>query len=266
VDSGNAALDWRADLRRERTFLATSALLFFASAAVTIYRCKLMPGGMPMPGGWTMSMAWMRMGQPWLAADTSFMGMWLVMMVAMMLPSLVPMLLCYRRSLGGQAHSHLGRLTTIAAAGYFFVWALIGAVAYPIGVSLSESEMRSPMFARLVPLATGLVLLLAGGTQFMRWKARRLGRCREATVCEARSATAVAAWQHGLRLGVDCSLCCAGFMIVLLVDDAMSLTTMAVVTVAITIERFVRDPERIARVMGLIIIAVGLLVIARAAA
>jgi hypothetical protein len=42
---------------------------------------------MPMPGGWTMSMAWMRMpGQTWPGAAASFLGMWVVMMVAMMLP------------------------------------------------------------------------------------------------------------------------------------------------------------------------------------
>src|SRR5258708_3300553 len=63
-------------------FLGTSALLFLASAAGTIYWCGLMSGGMPMPGGWTMSMAWMRMpGQSWLDAAVSFMGMWVVMML-----------------------------------------------------------------------------------------------------------------------------------------------------------------------------------------
>ena len=46
----------------ERVFLATNALLFLASAAGTIAWCGSMSvGGMPMPGGWTMSMAWMRM-------------------------------------------------------------------------------------------------------------------------------------------------------------------------------------------------------------
>ena len=43
-----------------------------------------------MPGGWTMSMTWMRMpGQTWPGVAASFLGMWVVMMVAMMLPSLV---------------------------------------------------------------------------------------------------------------------------------------------------------------------------------
>ena len=44
---------------------------------------------MPVPGGRTMSMAWMPMhGQTWPVAAASFLGMWVVMMVAMMLPSL----------------------------------------------------------------------------------------------------------------------------------------------------------------------------------
>ena len=86
-------------LAQERAFLLTGAFLFIASAGGTIYWCGSMSGGMSMPGGWAMSMAWMRMpGQTWLGSAASFMGMWIVMMAAMMLPSLVPMLLNYRRS------------------------------------------------------------------------------------------------------------------------------------------------------------------------
>ena len=64
----------------QHAFLGVSALLFAASAAVTIVWCASMSamGGMPMPGGWTMSMAWMRMpGQTWPGAAASFLGMWL---------------------------------------------------------------------------------------------------------------------------------------------------------------------------------------------
>ena len=74
-------------------FFGVSALLFVASAALTIALGESMSamGEMPMPGGWTMSMAWMRMpGQTWPGAAASFLGMWVAMMVAMMLPSLVP--------------------------------------------------------------------------------------------------------------------------------------------------------------------------------
>jgi predicted metal-binding membrane protein len=97
-----------------RAFLGTSALVFAASAAVTIVWCASMSamGGMPMPGGWTMSMAWMRMpGQTWPGAAASFLGMWLAMMVAMMLPSLVPMLSRYRHAVETIGEARLGRLT-----------------------------------------------------------------------------------------------------------------------------------------------------------
>ena len=87
----------------QQAFFGVSALLFAASAAVTIVWCASMStmGGMPMPGGWTMSMAWMRMpGQTWPGAAASFLGMWVVMMVAMMLQSLVPMLWRYHQAVG----------------------------------------------------------------------------------------------------------------------------------------------------------------------
>src|SRR5439155_21662824 len=94
-----------------QAFFAVSALLFAASAAITIVWCASMSamGGMLMPGGWTMSMAWMRMpGQTWPGAAASFLGMWVVMMVAMMLPSLVPMLRRYRESVVRTGETRLG--------------------------------------------------------------------------------------------------------------------------------------------------------------
>ena len=98
----------------QRAFFGVSALLFAASAAATIVCCASMSavGEMPMPGGWTMSMAWMRMpGQTWPGAAASFLGMWVVMMVAMMLPSLVPTLWRYRQAVGRTGETRRGRLT-----------------------------------------------------------------------------------------------------------------------------------------------------------
>src|SRR6516165_3153522 len=97
---------------RQLEFNGLCALMFVGSAAATIYFCRSMGGDMEMPGGWTMSMAWMRMpGQTWLGAAASFLGMWVVMMVAMMLPSLVPMLQRYREAVARTNDTRLGRLT-----------------------------------------------------------------------------------------------------------------------------------------------------------
>src|ERR1700704_5609924 len=106
----------------QRAFFGVSALLFAASTAATIVWCASMPamGGMPMPGGWTMTMAWMRSpGQTWAGAAASFLGMWVVMMVAMMLPSLVPMLWRYRQAAGRTSQTRPGWQTALVAVGYF---------------------------------------------------------------------------------------------------------------------------------------------------
>jgi predicted metal-binding membrane protein len=257
--------DVRIELVRHRAFLTTSVLVFVASAAMTFYWCNSMAGGMVMPGGWTMSMTWMRMqGQSWFDAASSFLGMWVVMMAAMMLPALLPALLRYRLSLRGPQSADLASLTTLVGAAFVFVWALIGAAVYPIGVVLAKAVMASEMFARYVPIAAGVVLLLAGYLQVTKWKVRQLCRCRAASAGgRALRRDSRGAWYHGIRLGGDCALCCSGLMAVVLVTGVMNLGTMALVTVAIATERLFPRPERSARTTGLVIIAAGVFMIGR---
>src|ERR1700751_3160128 len=129
----------------QRTFLGISGLVFAASTALTIVWCGSMSAmaEMPMPGGWTMSMTWMLMpGQTWFEAAASFLGMWIVMMVAMMLPSAVPMLWRYRRAVGMVSEVRLAWLTALVGIGYFFVWTLLGMLAFPVGMALATIEMQ----------------------------------------------------------------------------------------------------------------------------
>jgi predicted metal-binding membrane protein len=222
---------------------------------------------MPMPGGWTMSMAWMRMpGQTWPGAATSFLGMWVVMMVAMMLPSLVLMLRRYRQAVGRTGETRLGRLTMLVGAGYFFVWTVFGLAAFPLGIALAAVEMQQPTLARAVPIATGVAVLLAGAFQLTAWKARQLACCREAPGRgRTLPADAGTAWRHGVRLGLHCGHCCANLMVILLVLGIMDLRAMAVVMAAITVERLTPAGERVARAIGALSVGAGLFLIARAA-
>ena len=248
-------------------FFGLSSLLFAVSAALTIIWCGLMGtmGEMPMPGGWAMSMAWMRMpGQTWLGAGASFLGMWIVMMVAMMLPSLMPMLCRYRRAVGGTGNMRLGRLTALVGAGYFFVWALVGMAAFVLGIALTAIEMRQAALARAVPMAVGTLVLVAGALQFTAWKTRRLACCREAPGCGGTlPAGAGTAWRHGLRLGLRCCHCCAGFTVAFLGLGIMDLRAMAAMTAAITAERLAPAGDRVARAIGAVLIAAGWYLIAR---
>ena len=247
----------------ELAFFGVSALIFAASTAATIAWCASMSemGGMEMPGGWTMSMAWMRMpGQTWLGAATTFLGMWFVMMVAMMMPALVPMLMRYRGAVGDEAGPRLGRLTAIVSAGYFVAWTALGVVAYPVGVAIAEVEMRQASFARAVPIVAGVVVLIAGALQLTAWKARHLACCRESPGCASRmSADAGTAWRHGLRLGVRCIRCCAGPTAILLVLGVMDLRAMAVVGAAIAAERLAPAGAGVARAIGIAAVVGGAL-------
>ncbi len=251
-----------------RAFFFVMALAFCVSAAVTVVWGSSMAemGGMRMPDGWTMSMAWMRMpDQTWLEVGASFLSMWVVMMAAMMLPSLTPMLWRYRQSIAAAGESRIGWLTAIVGGGYLIVWTLIGAIAFPLGAGLAALEMQIPALSRAVPLAVGVVVLIAGVLQFTAWKARQLACCRATPAhgcplpADARTALRV-----GVRLGLRCSSCCAGLTAILLVIGVMDLRAMALVTVAITAERLSPGGERIARVIGMVIVGAGLFLIAQA--
>lgn len=253
----------------ERLFLGAAALLFVASTVVTVAWCGSMAtmGGMAMPGGWTMSMAWMRMpGQTWLGAAATFLGMWVVMMAAMMLPALVPMLRRYRAAVRATGERRLARRTALVAAAYFVVWTLFGVAVFPLGVAVARVTMEVPMVARIVPIAVGAVVLIAGAVQFTRWKARHLACCREGAGRSGGVGTSAgAAWRHGLRLGFHCSVCCLGPTAMLLVLGVMDLRAMAIVTAVITLERLAPAGERVARAIGAVVVAAGLLLILQAA-
>ena len=245
-------------------FFSVSALFFVASAALTTYMCASMSTmGMPMPGDWTMSMAWMRMpGQTWTAAAASFLGMWTVMMVAMMLPSLVPTLWRYHEAMSRAHPSRRGVLTLLVGLGYFIVWTAFGVATFPLGAALATVEMQHPSLARIVPIGVSVIVVIAGALQFTAWKARQLACYREAARLDDPLPTeAGTAVRHGIRLGLDCSACCANLMVILLVIGVMDLGVMAAVTAAITVERLAPAGERAARVIGVIVMATGLMLI-----
>jgi predicted metal-binding membrane protein len=162
--------------------------------------------------------------------------------------------------------ARLGWLTALVGLGYFVVWTAFGVAAFPLGVALAALEMRQPALARAVPVAVGVVVLMAGALQLTAWKARQLSCCRHAPGhARPLPPDAGTAWRHGLRLGLRCSGCCAGLMAILLVIGVMDLRAMAVVTAAITIERLAPAGARVARATGAVVVAAGLLLIARAA-
>jgi predicted metal-binding membrane protein len=235
------------------------AIVFLASLLATVRMCRAMQGGMSMPGGWTMSMAWMRMpGQSRVAAATMFLGMWLAMMIAMMLPSAAPRFLGCRES--GPAAA--------VACGYFAVWIAVGVAIYPVGVAWASAVMAWPALSRAAPVLTGLMLVLAGALQFGRSKAAALSHCRDAAGCRPLEdgRPPGAGFVLGIRQGLACVRCCAGLMLALLALGLMNLAAMTAVAAVISLEKLLPRPGLVVRVAGVASIAAGLVLVARSLA
>ncbi|OJY04637.1 MAG: hypothetical protein BGP04_02295 [Rhizobiales bacterium 62-17] len=229
------------------------ALLFLANAALMVVWCSSMSGMgvVPMPGNWTVSMIWMPMcGQTWFDAAAAFVAMWTVMMAVMMQPSLA--LTLWRSRITGAID------LSLLSLGYLFVWVVLGLAVFATGAVLLQVAMRQPSLAHLVPVAAGVLVLLAGTFQFSFWKARHLTHCRQMVLQNGM------AFRQGLRLGLHCGCNCAGLTVLLLVFGMMDLRIMAVGTVAATVERITRSGITAAHVIGALAIGVGVLMIARA--
>ena len=245
-------------------FSVIAALVYIASFAATIYFCFSMSGGMDMPGDWTMSMMWMRMpGQSWLESAAMFQLMWLAMMVAMMLPSAMPMLLSFRRTLAGQGIAMAEISTVLAACGYFTLWTAIGVVVYLMGISWAFATMHWSVLSRTVPTLTGVALILAGTFQFSRWKMSGLGDCHNPlTGIQAGKRNALwSGWSYGFHQGVFCGGCCSGLMLILLVLGSMNLIVMFVVAVVISLEKLLSKPQPVVYGAGIACVCSGLAIV-----
>ena len=214
-------------------------------------------------------MAWMRMpGQSRVASAAVFLVMWQVMMVAMMLPSIMPVTLLYgryarSRRLRGEAAAP----AIVLLAGYFSAWLVAGVIAYAIGAGASELAMRYERVSELVPPATGVAIVLAGVYQLTPWKRLCLRHCRSPVSFLATCWTP--GWAGTLRLGFHhgtyCAGCCWALMLIQLAIGVMNVWLMALLAGVIWIEKSWRRGEEMARAAAAAAIASGTIVIIAAA-
>jgi len=249
VESSKLKVAGSARNRDEPVFIAVCVLAFVAGISATVYFCRSMCCEMKMPGGWTMSMMWMRMrGQTWLASATSFLLMWLAMMVAMMTPSALPTFLKTRRPWPSLCWM---------ASGYFAIWLAAGVGVYALGVVFAAVATRSEWFSSEVPLLSGALLLAAGTIQFTRWKMTHLLRCRSPFGCAISCPQQEAGFRLGCKQGAACCICCAAPMTIQLVFGIMNPLVMIVVAIVIAAEKLLPQPTLVARFVGVSAIVVG---------
>jgi predicted metal-binding membrane protein len=244
----------RANWRWEWPAYAVAALITVACWVLTIFGVRWMGPSMPMPGGWSMSSAWMPMaGQSSLSAAIMFLAMWEAMMIAMMLPSVLPMLLLFRRVMLVRRQQQRPATSSVYfAGGYFFVWLAFGVIAYLLGKGIIDLTMKSTWLARLIPFGVGATLVMAGAWQLSGWKLRCLGHCQSPFSLlahgwhEGRSG----ALEMGVRHGANCAACCWALMAIQLVVGVMNLPLMLAIALVIFFEKVWRYGALLARTVG----------------
>jgi predicted metal-binding membrane protein len=176
---------------------------------------------------------------PWtgLGAAGWFLGIWVVMMAAMMFPSTAPTVALYSRMT--RQRSPLSPL--IFAAGYLLVWASVGAVAFAIAAAGRGIGGDPLAWDRAGRWVAGATLLVASVYELSPLKDVCLGKCRSPL------GFLLGCWREGragaLKMGVKhggwCVGCCWALMASMFALGVMSLAWMALVAGLIALEKTV---------------------------
>jgi predicted metal-binding membrane protein len=186
-----------------------------------------------------------------------FMLMWLTMMVAMMFPTIAPMVLAHRLVV---VHRGDGALPSVAfVLGYLVIWTVIGLVPLAFFLGFRELTDEQPVTAWL-PRVAGLVLVVAGLYQFSPWKRACLRACRTPLsfiMTHNFGSGAPGAFKAGLSHGAYCLGCCWALMTVLVVVGLMNLVWMAALALVFLAEKNWRYGPQMNWVVGTAIALLG---------
>ena len=191
-----------------------------------------------------------------------FLGLWVAMMAAMMLPSVAPVAVVWARLLPGASAGAggAGRMS-LFLGGYLLAWAGFGAVAFAALAGTGRLVTASPAAAKGLGVA---IVSAAGLYQLTIWKDRCLRRCRSPVGALMSSASVKGRSRDvrvGLRHGVTCVGCCWGLMIVLVAAGVMNLAVMAALAVVIFTEKLWRYGRPFGQAVGLVLMTAGVLAI-----
>ena len=170
---------------------------------------------------------------PWTALGTFgwFLGAWLVMMAAMMLPSVAPTVALYTRMTKAR-----GRLSPVLfVAGYFLVWGAVGALAFAVASVLGDVLA----WDRAGRWLAGGTLLAAAVYELTPAKNICLQKCRSPLgfLLGAWRDGASGALTMGSKHGAWCVGCCWALMASLFALGVMSIAWTAFVAALIAVEK-----------------------------
>ncbi len=225
--------------------IAWGYLLFLASSSTTMGSAF----AMPMSSDWSRTQA------------LQMVFMWTVMMVAMMLPTSLPMLAAYDRALGN-THPDRRSLVSVFSVGYLVVWVAFACAATGLQWLLHDRALTTGMGVLLDPWLVSAVLIVAGVYEFTPAKMTMLGSCRTPLgflATEWRDGRS-GAIRMGFAHGRSCLGCCWALMLLLFVLGVMNLLWVLALSVLVAVEK-VTQSNTVPRLVGGALIASGITVL-----
>ena len=206
--------------------------------------------------------------EPWsLAEFGAILVMWLVMMLAMMLPSAAPMLLLFAGTQRGRAARGYSATLVAFAAGYLLVWGGFSVAAAALQALLQERMLLSSDLAMTSAWLGAAVLGLAGVYQLTPLKNACLVHCQSPLgfLLGRWRDGIIGALVMGLSHGAFCLGCCWALMALLFVGGVMNLAWVAALAVFVLAEKALARGAWLSRVSGVALIAWAVWLVARGA-
>jgi predicted metal-binding membrane protein len=189
-----------------------------------------------------------------------FLGVWLVMMAAMMLPSVAPTVALYARMAGPRRAG----APLLFTSGYLATWGAAGLVVYGVYRLGREGLGAQLAWDAGGRWAAGATLLLAAAYELTPLKDACLARCRSPLgfLLGNWRDGARGALELGARHGAWCTGCCWALMAALLALGVMSLAWMALVAGLIALEKTLPWGRAATLAVAAVLVVLGVLVLA----
>jgi predicted metal-binding membrane protein len=240
------------DPRRDRTILAGSLVALAALAWLSLGLWAASPWGRYLhhEGG---------VG-PLPLEVVLFVAGWILMIVAMMLPSSVPLVLTFAALVGRRRNP--ARLVLLLLAGYLAVWAAFGLAAWVLDRGIHAAVDASPWLQEHTQVIIGTTLLAAGLWQFSPLRDRCLDECRSPLgfvvnrwrgTSERRESFAM-----GIAHGAFCVGCCWSLMLVMFGVGLGSVAAMLALGALTAVEKNLPWGRRMTRPLGFALIFVAI--------
>lgn len=200
---------------------------------------------------------------PLAPVAAAFVGGWVLMTIAMMLPTTLPIVQVFRRLTSARRDGVL--LTLLVLLGYLVAWTAFGALVFGASVLLQRLADGNVWLAAHPRAPSAALFIVAGAFQFSDVKYRCLDKCRSPlSFVTSRWRGTHERWQSvrlGLEHGAFCVGCCWALMLLMFASAVTSLAWMLLLGAVMAVEKNVSWGRRAATPVGLAFLAAGVLLL-----